>query len=270
MSAPSWRRIAAGTSAAPARPPSLCALLLAGLLLAPPAGCSAQVPGEGASAGGVILDGRELPGAAGAGELEVPEALGVMLRAAEAHATREGKEMEGPSRPMAAAEGSFTAPGAREQVVLSLVTPWPRCCPTLTLALFRDGVPVAHHLFEGTFHGLSVVPGGADGGADLLVLAGSFGMGGNVMGSATFLRWEGMAPREVGTAWLFEDSCAAMRPGAGGVARVIRAAEGGGFSVESYRSDCSDAWEREGDAVPLELEAPWEPMEWVELPLPGR
>lgn len=243
-------------------------LPLAGCLLLFPVACSAQEPAAGGST--VVVDGRDPPMAAAAGALEVPTALEAMLRVAEAHAAREGREIEAPPRPVATVEGSFTAPGVREQAVLSLITPWPRCCPTLTLVLFRDGVPVTHHLFEGSFQGLSVVPGGGEGGTDLLVLVGSFGMGGSVSGSATFVRWEGTTPLEVGMAWLFEDSCATARPDAEGVARVIRAGGDGGLLVESYRSDCEDDWEVEMEPAPLELEEPWEAMTWVELPLPGR
>jgi hypothetical protein len=235
---------------------------LAFLLLLVPAGCTAQLPPPA-----VVLDGRDPPGATFDGEVAAPPALPAMLRLAEAHALGLEREVEEPAWPMSAVDGSFTAPGAAERLVLSLVSRWPRCCPMVVLALFRDGAPVAHWAFEGSHQALALLPGEGGDGRDAVFLVGSFGMGGDESGSASLLRFDDGSPVESGTLGLFESSCASGRPGATAQARVLFH-DGGTLLAEEHRSDCGDGWERVGDRVPLELQAPFQATEFVALPVP--
>lgn len=235
------------------------------LLLVSVPGCAGQ-DGAG-TAPPVILDGRELPVAAGPGAIAVPAVHEAMLRLAEARSTAMDRPVEEPARAIAAVEGSFTAPGATERVVLSLVNRWPRCCPLVALALFRGDVPVGHWLVEGVNQSLALVPGGGGEGRDAVFMVGSFGMGGDESGSATLVRIGDDGPEELGTFGLFESSCASGRPGVTARAGVV-VEEGGALFVEEYHSDCGEGWTSTGERVPLELQAPYQAMEWMELPLP--
>lgn len=242
--------------------PAVSALAL--LLVSVPA-CAGQ---DGAGpVPSVILDGREPPVAAAPGAVAVPAVHEAMLRLAEARSTAMDRPVEEPARAIAAVEGSFTAPGARERIVLSLVNLWPRCCPLVELALFRGEAPAGHWLLEGVNQSLALVPGGGGEGRDAVFMVGSFGMGGDESGSATLVRIGDGGPEELGTFGLFESSCASGRPGATARAGVV-VQEGGELFLEEYHSDCGEGWTSAGERVPLELQAPYQAMEWMELPLP--
>jgi len=220
-----------------------------------------------------LVDGRFSLGA-GTERTEparIPETLPGLLRVAENHARSLGREVDEPPRPLSSVQGSFTRAGASEDLVLYLVSPWPRCCPMVGLALFRDGAPVRHTVFEGAHQALVLFPGGGGDGRDGAFLMGSFGQGGSMSGSLTALAFEGESWREAGFLPIYVGDCGSgLAGGTENAYRILGDALGGLFR-EEYRSDCSGVWERVGEREGVEAEvAGWrEPTEFVELGLEG-
>jgi len=220
-----------------------------------------------------LVDGRLTLGV-GTGQAEpagLQEMLSGLLRIAEDHARSLGREVDGPPRFLSSVQGSFTRAGASEDLVLYLVSPWPRCCPMVGLALFRDGAPVRHTVFDGAHQALVLFPGGGGDGRDGAFLMGSFGQGGSMSGSLTALAFEGEGWREVGFLPIYGGDCGSGLAGGAETAYRILGDVMGRLFREEYRSDCSGVWERVGEREEVEAAVSgWrEPTEFVELGLEG-
>lgn len=246
------------------------ALLLVALLVSvvlATAGCDTrQEPLE-------LVDGRHSlrAGTEQTKPAEPPETLPGLLRIAEDHARSLGRDVDRPPRLLSIMQGSFTRAGASEELALYLVSLWPRCCPMVGLALFRDGAPVRHTAFDGSYQALVLFPGGGGDGRDGVFLEGSFGQGGSISSSLTLLAFDGDAWREAGSLPVYGGNCGSGPTGGEESAYRILGDAMGRLFREEYLSDCSGVWERVGEREEVEAEVSgWrEPTGFVELGLGG-
>ena len=107
---------------------------------------------------------------------------------------------------MSAARGSFTAGGASQAAVLYIMSPWPRFCPKMGLALIEGGRLVVNWGFEGTAHALVSAGDVNSDGRDELVFTGEFGMGGQVSRSVTLTTFGAAGPEDIGVASFHDTS----------------------------------------------------------------
>lgn len=168
-------------------------------------------------------------------------------------------------RVMAAAEGAFTRPGARQQAVLYLMSLWPRCCPKMGLAIVEDGHLTRNVAFEGIAQDLTAVPDLNGDGRDELALVGEFGMGGQTSRTLTLASFGDGGLADWGSASLYDGACGALQDGE--TSERILARPGPAFTVEHYtKASCEGGtWTAEGNPEPLEL-SPTETA-YVELPV---
>ncbi|WP_412067481.1 hypothetical protein [Rubrivirga sp. IMCC43871] len=228
---------------------ALCAVVLA-------ACADAQSPTSSADATVLVVDGREANGTASDPTgWDASPALQEAMRDARQHWATADPNYEEETRVLAVAEGAFTRPGVRERAALYLMALWPRCCPKLGLAVIgADDRLVQNVAFEGSFQGVQTVPDLDEDGLDELVLTGTFGMGGDVTGSAVLasFRPEGLVGR--GAVETFQSGCAASRPSESSV-KVMARLGTPGFTAERFTRPCDSAtWTSEGSPEPVLFE----------------
>lgn len=229
--------------------PALAALLTA--LAACADGASPGTPTESAPV--VVADGRSSAADDAGVGLDDP-AVAEAVREALADRGAPAPGFEDEPAVLAAASGSFTRPEVEEQAVLYLLNAWPRCCPSLGLAVVERGPDggrlVRNVAFEGSFHDVRTIPGLAGDGHDGLVLVGGFGQGGYTESSATVAAFgpDGLAGR--GVVPIYEGGCGVPEDGET-AARLV--ADGGALQVERFRRDrCRGGeWVADGDAEPF-------------------
>ena len=217
----------------------------------------------------VLADGRaEAPGAdlsGWAGRAPVQQAVA----AARAYWQGQDASYEEDVRFFGLAEGAFTQPGTRQQAVLFMMSPWPRCCPKMSLALIEGDRLVHQVAFEGSAQTLTASPDLDGDGRDEMVTTGWFGMGGQESGSMTVLAFGDDGLVEWGGTSISESDCAA-RGESGSTAARVTAVPGPAFTVEQFSASCSDAtWRAVGGPELLTL-VPFTESGYVVLPVtPG-
>lgn len=137
---------------------------------------------------------------------EIQAAMG----AARAHWAAQDPALEPDLRVLSVAEGAFTETGAAEHAVLYLVSPWPRCCSKVGLAVVRDDRLVWNGTAESTTYDITRVPDLDGDGRDEVALWSSFMMGGFMEGSVSFVSL-GAAPAGWEGTPVMESGCGAMR-----------------------------------------------------------
>jgi len=186
----------------------------------------------------VVADGRVDAGANDVTAISRSPALREATDAARAHWRGQDPAYEEDLRVLDVAEGAFTQPGRRQEAVLYLMSPWPRCCPKMGIAIVEGGRLVANAAFEENAHRLSALSDFDGDGRDELVSIGEFGMGGQVSGSMTLITFGLDGPQDLGAHSLMESDCGA-RPDAGsGMAYLVLAQPGGSFTVERFTQPC--------------------------------
>jgi hypothetical protein len=233
-------------------------------------GCAnAQVPDEAAADAAtpvVIADGRAVAEWTDLSEWMTRAPLPEAIAAARVHWQGQDPSYEEEAQIMAAADGAFTEPGADQQAVLYLMSPWPRCCPKVGLAVIQDGRLVRNVAFEGLAQDLQAVADLDGDGRNELVTTGSFGMGGQNTTGITLLSFGDGGLTEWGGTTTSDDSCAAGM--AGGTAARVTAAPGPAFTIERFTvASCETPdWQPVGGPEPFEFDEQ-SGVTYVELPI---
>lgn len=123
------------------------------------------------------------------------------------------------------ARGAFTRPGADQEIVLFMMSPWPRCCSKLGLAVVEGGRLVRNVAFNNLFVGVRAVPDLNGDGRDDLELPGEFGMGGETSGTVTLAGFGDTGFAEMGSTSLSSSDCGGSGT-AGSMAQLVTASPG--------------------------------------------
>lgn len=222
------------------------------------AAASAQSPVE-------IADGRHEEPWADLTEWQARPPVQQATGAARSHWQAQDPSYEEEVGVMDVVDGAFTEPGAQQQAVLYLMSPWPRCCPKMGLAVLEDGRLVRNLAFEGLAQDLRPIPDLDGDGRDEIVYIGSFGMGGQNTTGFTLVSFGVDGVTEWGGATINDNSCAAMQPGA--TAARVTALPGPELTIERYSKATCEAteWQPVGGPEPLELDAQ-SGIAYVDLP----
>ena len=231
-------------------------------------GCSALAASASAQSPVEIVDGRAADGpdlSTWAGQAERPP-VQQAIAAARSYWRGQDASYEEDIRFFGVAEGAFTEPGTQQEAVLIMMSPWPRCCSKMNLAVLDGGRLVRNIAFEGGANGLSTVPDLDGDGRDELAYTSWFGMGGQESGSVTFATFTDDGLRDLGGTSIYEGACAAGHDGTNATRVFVR--PGAGLMIEQYtQPTCeSSSWQPVGGTEPLHLEAP-EESAYVELPV---
>jgi hypothetical protein len=220
----------------------------------------------GAQAPIVLADGRSSESGTDAADWAARAPVRRATEAARTYWRAQDAGYEEDVRFFAVAEGAFTAPGARQQAVLYMMSPWPRCCPKMGLAVVEGDRLVRNVAFEHTAQTLTAAPDLDGDGRDELVSTGEFGMGGQVSRSMTVMAFEDGGLSDWGGTGIFDSACAAGPGDGGSMAARVLAVPGPAFTIERYvQPTCeSTAWEADGGAEPLTLDPPYD-VRYVEL-----
>ncbi|HYO46338.1 MAG TPA: hypothetical protein VEY33_06570 [Gemmatimonadota bacterium] len=222
------------------------------------AAASAQSPVE-------IADGRQAEAWVDLTEWQARPPMQRATGAAQAHWRAQDPSYEEEVLVMDVVDGAFTEPGAEQQAVLYLMSPWPRCCPKMGLAVIEDGRLVRNVAFENVAQDLKPIPDLDRDGRDEIVYIGSFGMGGQNTTGFTLVSFGADGVTEWSGPSIQDDSCAAMQPGA--TAARVTALPGPEFTIERYSKATCEAteWQSVGGPEPLELD-PQPGTSYVDLP----
>ncbi len=210
------------------------------LLCALASGAAAQAPT-------VLADGRSDDPAGDVAEWATRAPIQQATDAARAYWQAQDASYEEDVRFFDVAEGAFTTPGSRQSAVLFLMSPWPRCCPKMGLAIVEGGRLVYNAAFEETAQTLRTVPDLDGDGRDELASTGEFGMGGQTSRSLTLLSFGDDGLHDWGSTGIYDSDCAAGQPSGSTATRVL-ALPGPTFTLDRYvQADCERVtWDADG------------------------
>jgi hypothetical protein len=194
-----------------------------------------------------ITDGRIVPPFLEFSEFESHPAVLEAASQARAHWRATDPDFEEDFRVLSVTEGSFISSDDVHQAVLYLVSPWPRCCPRVGIALVRGDDLLQNITFEGVAQDLIAVRDLDDDGLSELAYIGTFGMGGENASAVTVVSIKPDGVRAWTSTGIRQDACAAGHEGA--YAARLLAEKGPRFYEQRFTSrNCElDDWESDGE-----------------------
>ena len=168
---------------------------------------------------------------------------------------------------MDVAEGGFTEAGATQQAVLYLMSPWPRCCPKMGIALIENDRLLLNLAFEQGEQTLDAVPDLNGDGRNEIVFTGGFGMGGQVTRSMMLTTFGPSGIEDLMGDLIYDSSCGAGAGGGVSHASRVLASPGPALTIERFTQPCDGGeWVPAGAAEPVS-DDPMLDFRYVEIPL---